>query len=348
MAAHQTTLSQYASRAKMQPSRNVLRRQCGAALLAAMLTVTLVASFAAAAAWQQWRAVEIETAERSRVQAGWILVGALDWARLILREDANSGGADHLAEPWAVPLQEARLSSFLAADKNNTALSPAENDLELFLSGQIVDMQARMNVMNLVENGKVSEPALASFIKLFTLLDLEQRELFRLIEGLIAASSNDNNATASSSNRFAPLLPQRIEQLVWLDLPQTTLDKLAPFITMLPTRTPINLNTAPAEVLYASLADLELDGARRLVTQRLSQHYRNIGDASGLFPAIANQFNSGEHSISSRYFEVRGRLRLENTLVQERSLVFRDGLDVKTLWRERATLPPFEAQASLQ
>ena len=31
-------------------------RQRGAALLTAMLTVTLVATFAAAALWQQWRA----------------------------------------------------------------------------------------------------------------------------------------------------------------------------------------------------------------------------------------------------------------------------------------------------
>ncbi len=85
-----------------------------------MLTVTLVATFAAAALWQQWRSIEIETAERARVQSAWILIGALDWSRLILIEDynANPGGSDHLAEPWAVPLQEARLSTFLAAEKN--------------------------------------------------------------------------------------------------------------------------------------------------------------------------------------------------------------------------------------
>ncbi|HVR51394.1 MAG TPA: type II secretion system minor pseudopilin GspK, partial [Pseudorhodoferax sp.] len=40
--------------------------QRGAALLLAMLTVTLVATFAAAALWQQWRAVEVEQAERAR------------------------------------------------------------------------------------------------------------------------------------------------------------------------------------------------------------------------------------------------------------------------------------------
>ena len=55
------------------------------------------------------------------MQSGWILTGALDWARLLLREDHMGSGAtaaDHLGEPWAVPLQEARLSSFLAADRN--------------------------------------------------------------------------------------------------------------------------------------------------------------------------------------------------------------------------------------
>ena len=42
-------------------------RQAGVALLTAMLTVTLVATFAAAAMWQQWRGIEVEAAERARV-----------------------------------------------------------------------------------------------------------------------------------------------------------------------------------------------------------------------------------------------------------------------------------------
>ena len=129
-------------------------RAHGAALLAAMLTVTLVATFAAAAMWQQWRAVEVETAERGRVQSAWILIGALDWSRLILREDGRSGGADHLAEPWAIPLQEARLSTFLAADKNVTQVDDASTDTtEAFLSGQITDLQGRLNITNLAEGG---------------------------------------------------------------------------------------------------------------------------------------------------------------------------------------------------
>jgi general secretion pathway protein K len=128
-----------------------MRFQSGAALLLAMLTVTLVATLASAALWQQWRATEVETAERQRVQAAWILTGALDWARLILREDArsnqSSGNPDHLGEPWAMPLEEARLSSFLAADKNNNT----DDTMQAFLSGEVIDLQSRMNFLNLVK-----------------------------------------------------------------------------------------------------------------------------------------------------------------------------------------------------
>ncbi|MFX7895070.1 hypothetical protein ABTK48_20365, partial [Acinetobacter baumannii] len=78
----------------------------------AMIIVTLIASLAAGMVWQQYRAVQIEAADRARAQSTWILQGALDWARLILQEDAKQNrnkAVDHLGEPWAVPLAEARL-----------------------------------------------------------------------------------------------------------------------------------------------------------------------------------------------------------------------------------------------
>lgn len=86
-------------------------RQRGAALLTAMVIVTLVTTIAASMVWQQWRAVQVESAERSIAQSYWMLAGALDWARLILREDKGGPPADHLGETWAVPLAEARLST---------------------------------------------------------------------------------------------------------------------------------------------------------------------------------------------------------------------------------------------
>lgn len=311
-------------------------RHNGAALLTAMLTVALVASMAAAALWQQWRSVEVETAERARTQSLWVLTGALDWARLILREDARSGGADHLGEPWAVPLEEARLSTFLAVDKNSS-LDANDAAAQVFLSGYISDLQGRMNVLNLVENGKVSEPALRAFAKLFEQLGLPASELAVLTENLrFALDASPENG----SSRLAPLMPQRVGQLAWLGLSQHSLTLLQPYITLLPVRTPVNLNTASAPVLQACIASLDMAQAQRLVTSRQSAHFRTLSDAGKVVAEAASDLNETQHSVSSRFFEVRGRLRLDQTIVEERSVVQREGLNVKTLWRDRGSLGP--------
>ena len=300
--------------------------QSGAALLAAMLTVTLVATFAATALWQQWRSVEVETAERARVQSSWILTGALDWARLILREDARAGGADHLAEPWAVPLNEARLSSFLSLDKIVT-----ETEREAFLSGQISDLQARLNVTNLVDGNALSEPTLASFGRLFELLGLPADQLQTLASNLLAASQRSGLAATP----LTPLMPQHVDQLSWLGVRPEVLAELSAYITLLPARTPVNLNTASAEVIYASIPGLDLADAQKLVTARASSHFRTLAEASLKIGKPGAQFKEGQHSVSSRFFEVRSRLRLDQSVVQERAVLQRDGLTVRTLWRDR-------------
>lgn len=312
-------------------------RERGAALLAAMLIVTLVATFAAASLWQQWRSVEVEAAERSRVQSSWILTGALDWARLILREDARAGGADHLAEPWAVPLQEARLSTFLAADKANTADTVDTSADNTFLSGQVLDLQSLLNVTNLVEAGRISDAGFRSFSRLFEVLGLPQTQLSRMAENLRFASdiSVDNRSAGQ-----APLLPQRVEQLVWLGLPVETVAALEPYVTVLPARTPVNLNTAGAEVIYAAIPAIGLADAQRLVAERERQHFRHLPDAAKFLPSPDTAFADGTVAVASRFFEVRGRLRLNDVVVEERSIVQRDGLEVKTIHREHGVVDP--------
>ena len=304
-------------------------RQRGAALLAAMLTVTLVATFAATAMWQQWRAIEIETAERARVQAAWILVGALDWSRLILAEDAGGGSADHLAEPWAVPLEEARLSTFLAADRNVAQVEDASTDTrDAFLSGHIIDLQSRLNLANLVSGDTVNEAALAQFERLFAQLGLPPAELTALVQALRQAQA------PGSENTDAPLMPQSPSQLAWLGLAPRTLALLAPHITLLPERKPVNLNTAGAEVLMATLRGLDRAGADRIMAVRQMQPFRSVDDVKKLLGEQI-EVSGSEHGVASSYFEVHGRLRMGPTVVQERSLVRRMGLEATTVWRER-------------
>jgi len=300
-------------------------RQRGAALLTAMVIVTLVATLAAAMVWQQWRAVRVEAAERARMQAAWILAGALDWARLILREDARSGGADHLGEPWAVPLAEARLSTFLAADKDNTDDAP-----DAFLSGAISDAQARYNLRNLYDEGtgKVVPAELATLKGLCDAAGVSPDVAERLANALLAASIGGSDAS---------LMPQSVAQLVWLGLDADTVHRLAPYVALLPARTPVNLNTASREVIAARIAGLALGDAERLVQVRQRTPFKNLDEVRKHLPA-AVVLGEGQVAVGTRFFEVGGRLRMDDRVLQERSLVERRNAEVVTVQRERVNL----------
>ena len=319
-------------------------RQGGAALLLALLTVALVATLASAALWRQWRNVEVETSDRGRMQASWVLSGALDWARLILREAARAGGPAHLGEPWSVALQESRLSTFLAVDP-----SQADGSDEVFLSGQITDAQARLNLRNLVQDGKLSEPDQQALARLFELLGLEPGEAEALGKNMLSALSPPAGAPAGAASDAAPaaggdlpvpLVPRRQDQLAWLGLSEATAQAIAAHVTILPLRTPLNVNTASAEVLSASIPDLDLTDAQAIVSARQRAPFRALSALVSLLPPDSTALAPGRFSVGTRFFEVRGRLRMENLQVEEHSLVLRNGMEVSILWRERARPEP--------
>ena len=333
----------------MTPSRSPARQhrppsaQRGAALLLAMTLLALVASLAAGMVWQQWRAVQVESAERSRGQSTWILAGALDWTRLILREDVRSGAVDHAGEPWATPLAEARLSSFLAADRE----ASADSEVEAFLSGSITDAQARYNLRNLfTDEGQAVALERDTLGRLCAAAGLNPRDTERIITGLASAwrarsalsaaggaaaggasapgTGAGGGAGASTQDEDARVLPvQRFEHLAWLGLEPAVLQALRPLVDVLPTRTPVNLNTAGREVLAAVLA-VDAGTAERLVQARQQQAFERLEQVRALLPP-GSPLESSRVSVGSQYFEVRGRLRLEDRVLEEASLVRRRG-----------------------
>lgn len=311
----------------------------GAALLTAMVIVTLVASLAAGMVWRQMRAVSIEAADRARAQAGWVLLGGLDWARLILREDARINQRepmDHLGEPWAVPLAEARLSTFLAADRGQAQAGDGDA-LEAFLSGSIEDAQARYNLMN------------AALAKDETEQLVEQRVVERLLEGAgvsraVAQRLVEQLRTAARNNQDAqdaPLLARQLDQLAWYGIDAETRAKLEPWLILLPAGgapTRLNLNTAPREVLAAALDGMNLALAERIVQTRKQRPFRSLDDAKSLLPEpLQAALSPARFDVKSDHFLVTGRLRLDERVMQQRSLVRREGLEVRLLRRERVS-----------
>lgn len=306
------------------------RGQRGVALLLAMIIVALVSAAAAGMIWQQERAVAIEAAERARTQSAWILNGALDWARLILREDERAnrqrGAAyDSLDEPWAQPLAEARLSSFLAADRDNNA----DSGPDAFISGAIEDAQSRLNLRGLVDGAGKPVPAMLA-------------SLARLAE-LAGAPGDTAERVATAMAQARPgvpdqpsLVPTRYEELAWLGIDAATLRRLEPFVDLLPMPTAVNVNTAPREVLAAAIDNLDLGGAERLVQLRQRQPFRSKAELDAALPTGITA-DGARVSVISQHFRVRGRLRLEERVLEERSLLVRREGRVDVLQRERTS-----------
>ena len=309
--------------------------QRGAALLTAMIIVTLVVTLAASMVWQQWRAVQVEVAERARAQSAWILWGALDWARLILREDARNGRPTWLGEPMFTQLAEARLSTFLAVDKDNTDDAP-----EAFLSGSISDAQARYNIRNLVRESTVQPDELEALKELCVSAGVDPGVASTIATALNAALVINANNTSID----APLLPQTLDQLTWFGIDTGTVQRLAPYIVFLPVRTPVNANTASREVLAAAIKGLDLASAERIVQMRQRAAFKTPQELEAVLPRAAQPLNQQQVAITSSFFEVHGRLRLADRVLDRVSLVERRGLDIIVLQRE--LVPSREAGGS--
>lgn len=353
----------------MKRLKKPLHQQLGAAILMAMLVVALVASLASAAIWQQWRSVAIETAEHEQHQGMWLLVGALDFVRLIFREDTNSdmrNGArvDSLDENWALFIKESKLSTFLAMDKN----SNADLDLPVYLSGYSEDAQAKLNLRNLWDNTTPED--ITAYQRLFVALQLSESDLTGLRESLsriflinpIFTSNNPppaggnpvapnnpaqgggtpnnpaqgggtpNNPTlAPAAPRGTPIYfePLMMDDLLALGIAQTTIDKLKPHVSILPARTAVNINTATAEVLYA--VGMDQGAASAWLKSRKTQPIKKVEE-------IAKLGKLQNVDIKSDYFWVNGRIRIDQLLVQEQSLIKR--VDSRTEIVSRRRVPP--------
>ncbi len=329
--------------------QGLLRPARGAAILAALLTVALVAGLSAAAFWQQWRSIEVEIAQRQRLQAQWLITGAMDWARAQVGADGlRSPAMDHGGEAWAQPVRALSLGEFLdpqaAPDARTGTASQAPDEARLSLD--IVDAQGRLNVLNLLDGQVLSPQWLAVFKRLFEALGLPQAELQLLAEQMRRANLGTVGGAADSSPgaASAPLIPTRQADLAWLGLAPATVQALTPHVSLLPGRLPVNLNTAGGPVLQAVLG-LGPAEVQQLMARRQAQPFASLAAAGLKAP------NEQMQAVNSHFFEVQVQLQLGQgaplTLV-EHALLQRDGRDVRTLWQRRERPQPSRSGPAAQ
>jgi general secretion pathway protein K len=316
----------------MKPSTQA--RQRGAALLLAMIVLTLISTVAAGMVWQQSRAIQIEAAERARAQAGWMLNAGVDFAREVVRRYGNADPRHD--QPWDSELAETRLSALLAADRDNSA----DASLEAFISGRVDDAQSRYNLRNLASVVPKGEP---------NAKDKELRTLQRLCETIglsgvaetlaaaLRASWAVAGAEAGGSETATALAPGRLDQLSWLGLDAATIARLSSFVTLLPEPTPINLNTASAEVIFAVVDGLDLATAARLVRNR-SNRFADLDQVKGQLGSdeLKAQIDGQRVAVKSSFFEVSATVRFEDRALTDLALLQRGNTgEVTVLRRER-------------
>jgi len=131
-----------------------------------------------------------------------------------------------------------------------------------------------------------------------------------------------------------PLVSKR-ELLLVKGITPEIYSKLAPFLVCLPRPTPINVNTAPLEILASLASTFDEATARTLVRIRETQPFMSL-DALLAHPGIrARQLSLSELSVASDYFELRSEVRDSRTEFRMTSLLERRSEKVAILQRWR-------------
>ena len=294
--------------------------QRGLALIVAMLIAALAAAVAVsvATAQSQWSTRVLH--RRDQVQAQSIALAGIAWARQILEQDAAHAGAiDHLGEPWALPLPPTPVDS---------------GDVE----GRIVDAQSMLNVNNLaspahaaVERGRLS--------RLFAVHGVPLASLASIVDWVDAddAAQQDGAEDAWYLRQAQPALAAnaaatRVDELAYTrGMTAASMRRLAPFVTALPIDTPLNVNTASADVLAASLVNATPESIVALVASRARQPFASVADfreRAGV--AIGDE---AMYAVASHYFIVTVRARQGDTITRARALIARTDGTSSIVWQ---------------
>jgi len=295
------------------------RAERGAAVVMAMLVVAVTATLVTGVFWRQNVIVRQAENELSYAQAKWLIRGAIDWAGVILREDARTSSVDHFGEPWAVPLAD-------------THLNPDDGRDPVYLAGAIRDEQAKFNLRNLAGPGGVNARELAVLHRLLVLVGAAEGLADPVAKRVLAAVPGEGGRKQTALGLAS------IDDLLGLDdIGAAVIERLRPFVTVLPQPTPVNANTAPAEVLAARFENLALADARRLVASRDRAFFKDRTDVLNRIGQLRLQASDAEVAVATRFFSVAGTVSYRRARLHTQALLRREANRVEAVWLLEAT-----------
>jgi general secretion pathway protein K len=299
-------------------------RERGVAVVLAMGVVAL-ATFAVAgmmAAQSTWSRQLERGTEHAQSQA--LVRAGIDWARAVLSDDRRVSNVDYLGEPWAL-----RLPAI-----------PVDNGS---LAGHIDDEQGKLNLNDIVTGGKVNVSELAHFKRLLSILNLPGALADSLADWISAENATPSPNGAEDAYYLALQPPYFAAHRPLIDPGELTLVRgfddgvraqLRPYVTALPRFTPVNVNTAPPEVLAAIVDGLSIDDARALVAQRERIYFRTVQDFQSALPSGVTA-PAEDLAVSSNFFRATMRVKIGDAQARGTALLERDSIAWPTIvWRK--------------
>jgi len=290
-----------------------MKRIRGAAIIIAMLIAALAAAVAATvfADQQRWgRTVEYR---RDQVQAQALAMAGLQWARQIVEDDGRRSVIDHLGEPWALALPPI----------------PMEDGE---IRGAIVDAQGRLNINALGLAGD-STPERIRLASLFARAGLPPAAADIVSDWIdedgIAreAGAEDAFYLAQPVLHLAPNAPMtRVTELTGAkEMTPRAIAGVLPFVSALPAGTPVNVNTAPPEVLAAIIDNPTPERIEALLADRARRPFTTVAEFRARLPSGATLASDAGLGVASSYFLITIEARQGTTHSRARALVRRSG-----------------------
>lgn len=282
-------------------------RQKGMAVIGALIVVAAASVATAAIMERQSMMADTLVGERDRVQAKWLLRGGLDWARIILLNDARSNAVTLKNAIWAQPIAGLEIET-------------PDGRRRAFFSGLIEDEQGKYNLGRLASNGVVLARELAAFEALLTSLGMAPQLAPAIAQRVADAQAAPGKAATAPGLRS-------LHDLLGIDgVTLHTVAALSEYLSVLPQRTALNVNTASAEVLSAGIPGLDLAAARSLTEQRdQGQWFTSRGDFLNRLDRQPEDIGEVPLEVRSDWFKVSGEVELDHASVGMTALLHRQG-----------------------
>jgi general secretion pathway protein K len=262
------------------------RHQNGAVLLVALMVVAIATTLAAFAVQRQDSAIRRLEAARDYEQARWLVIGGVHWGRMVLAEDSRFGRIDHARELWASPLQAIEIE-------------------QATLTGTLQDEQGLFNLANLSQDGLPTRRHVEAF-----------RRLLRAL--------GERPALADAIAAAQPMTEwDQLHDVPGCD--EKTVARLAQVATLLPSATPVNVNTAPPAVLAGLVEGLSLEEATVLAGSLRLVPAVSVSAFAQRLPRPDLHIEPTELVVASGFFRVRGRVVLRKADVRIDALLRRHG-----------------------